>query len=100
MSRVLLAAGVVVLLAACTPEHEYDQAAHAAALDEIGATVTGDMDVVTAAFAPACAADDATTWATGFLREGGDAAALVVSVEHMCPDRAEEYTEAVDTLVR
>lgn len=93
--RVLLAVGAVVLLSACSSGHEYDQAAHEAALDEIGATVSGDMDAVTEAFTSACESDDPTMWAVGFLEEGGDPDALRVSVEHMCPDRLGEFADVI-----
>lgn len=94
--RVLLAAGAVVLISACSAGHEYDQAAHAAALDEIGVTVSGDMDAVTEAFTGACESDDPVMWAVGFLDEGGDPEALRVSVEHMCPDRSDEFADVVE----
>ncbi|WP_017585493.1 hypothetical protein [Nocardiopsis ganjiahuensis] len=99
LSRVLLAAGAVVLLAGCTPDHEYDQAAHEAALEEAGVEVTGDMDTITDAFTSACESDDPGTWTAGFLRDGGDADTLLVSVDHLCPDRAEEFADAVEGLV-
>ena len=94
--RVLLAVGAVVLISACSTGHEYDQVAHEAALDEIGATVSGDMDAVTEAFTSACESDDPVMWAVGFLNEGGDPDALLVSVEHMCPDRVDEFAEVVE----
>lgn len=94
--RVLLAAGAVVLISACSTGHEYDQAAHEAALDEIGVTVSGDMDTVTEAFTGACESDDPVMWTIGFLDEGGDPEALRISVEHMCPDRADEFADVVE----
>lgn len=98
LSRVLLAVGAVVILAGCAG-HEYDQAAHEAALAEIGETVTGDMDVVTEAFTSACESKDPVMWSIGFLRDGGDADTLLVSVDHLCPDRSEEFADAVEEIV-
>lgn len=94
--RVLLAAGAVVLMSACSAGHEYDQAAHKEALAEVGVEVTGDMDTVTEAFTSACESDDPVMWAVGFLEEGGDPDALRVSVEHMCPDRLDEFADVVE----
>ncbi|MFE9642373.1 hypothetical protein ACFYOC_25455 [Nocardiopsis alba] len=95
LSRVLLAAGAVVLLSACSTAHEYDQAAFESALAEIGVEVTGDMDTITEAMERACESDDPVMFAVGFLQEGGNPDVLRIGVEHVCPDRADEFADVV-----
>ena len=94
-SRVLLAAGAALALAGCSDPHVYDQEAHRQALEAHGVTVTGDMDAVTEAMESACDSKDPVMFAVGFLDEGGDPEVLRIGVEHVCPDRADEFDEVL-----
>lgn len=83
-------------LAGCSSEpHVYDQAAHRQALEEHGVEVAGSMEPVTEAMESACESEDPDAWVIGFLDEGGDPEMVRIGVEHMCPDRAEEFDEAL-----
>ncbi|GAB2517498.1 hypothetical protein [Nocardiopsis aegyptia] len=88
----LTAAVGLLTVTACSG---YDQDAHRQAMEDRGISVTGDMDSVTAEMESACEADDPALFVFGFLNEGGDPEALRIGIEHVCPERVEEFEDAL-----
>ncbi|WP_304452723.1 hypothetical protein [Nocardiopsis sp. YSL2] len=90
-----LTATVGLLTATACSGNAYDQDAHRQALEDQGISVADDMDDVTATMESACEAEDPALFVFGFLSEGGDSEALRIGIEHMCPERAGEFEDAL-----
>lgn len=87
-SRVLLATGAALALAGCSGPHVYDQEAHREALEAHGVEVTEAMQ-------SACDSKDPVMFVVGWVSEGGDPEVVRIGVEHLCPDRLDEYGEVL-----
>lgn len=90
-----LTAAVGLLAVTACSGHTYDQDAHRQALEDHGLPAAEDMGGVTATMESACASDDPALFVFDFLNEGGSPEALRIGVEHVCPDRVEEFETAL-----
>ncbi|RKS06786.1 hypothetical protein DFP74_2431 [Nocardiopsis sp. Huas11] len=90
----LMTAAGLLAATACSSQ-AYDQDAHRQALEDHGVSVPEDMNGVTAAVEAACESDDPSLVVFDFLNEGGSPDALRIGIEHMCPERVEEFEDAL-----